>query len=356
MNTLELHSICKSYGQQTALDDISLSVPTGSRTVIVGPSGSGKSTLLRMIAGFELPDSGRLTLNGQTLVDPTHEVPAHQRQIGYVPQDGALFPHMTVAANIGFGLSIRGHEKRERIAQLMDSVALEANMADRWPHELSGGQQQRVALARALAQQPRLMLLDEPFSALDTGLRVAMRKLVARLLQDAGVTTILVTHDQSEALSFADQLAVMREGRLVQSGHPLDLYRYPGDEQTAMFLGDAVVMPARIEAGWAHCDLGRIPVNNHRNNRCAQIMLRPEQLQLVGIVSSAVEVSGCRAVVTERDFSGNTCTLTVELEPLPSADQPGRSLMVRSSGLYAPPTGSAVHVSTIGHAHVLNDT
>ena len=356
MNTLELHSICKSYGQQTALDDISLSVPTGSRTVIVGPSGSGKSTLLRMIAGFELPDSGRLTLNGQTLVDPTHEVPAHQRQIGYVPQDGALFPHMTVAANIGFGLSIRGHEKRERIAQLMDSVALEANMADRWPHELSGGQQQRVALARALAQQPRLMLLDEPFSALDTGLRVAMRKLVARLLQDAGVTTILVTHDQSEALSFADQLAVMREGRLVQSGHPLDLYRYPGDEQTAMFLGDAVVMPARIEAGWAHCDLGRIPVNNHRNNRCAQIMLRPEQLQLVGIVSSAVEVSGCRAVVTERDFSGNTCTLTVELEPFPSADQPGRSLMVRSSGLYAPPTGSAVHVSTIGHAHVLNDT
>ena len=322
MNTLELHSICKSYGAQRALEDISLSVPTGSRTVIVGPSGSGKTTLLRMIAGFEFPDSGRLSLNGQTLVDSTHEVPAHQRQIGYVPQDGALFPHMTVAANIGFGLSIKGHEKRERIAQLMDSVALEANMADRWPHELSGGQQQRVALARALAQQPRLMLLDEPFSALDTGLRAAMRKLVARLLADAGVTTILVTHDQSEALSFADQLAVMREGRLVQSGHPLDLYRYPGDEQTAMFLGDAVVMPARIEAGWAHCDLGRIPVNNHRNNHCAQIMLRPEQLQLVGIVSSAVEAVGCRAVVTERDFSGNTCTLTVELETLPSATSP----------------------------------
>jgi iron(III) transport system ATP-binding protein len=202
-------------------------VPTGSRTVIVGPSGSGKTTLLRMIAGFEFPDSGSLTLNGQTLVDSTHAVPAHQRQIGYVPQDGALFPHMTVAANIGFGLASKGRERQERIAELMDSVALDANMADRWPHELSGGQQQRVALARALAQQPRLMLLDEPFSALDTGLRAAMRKLVARLLADAGVTTILVTHDQSEALSFADQLAVMRNGRLVQSGHPLDLYRYP---------------------------------------------------------------------------------------------------------------------------------
>ncbi|MDQ0122181.1 iron(III) transport system ATP-binding protein [Pseudomonas lini] len=355
MNALELHTICKSYGAQTALENISLSVPAGSRTVIVGPSGSGKTTLLRMIAGFEFPDSGRLLLNGQTLVDSTHEVPAHQRLIGYVPQDGALFPHMTVAANIGFGLSTRSLEKQERIAELMDSVALDASMAGRWPHELSGGQQQRVALARALAQQPRLMLLDEPFSALDTGLRAAMRKLVARLLADTGVTTILVTHDQSEALSFADQLAVMRQGRLVQSGHPLDLYRYPGDEQTALFLGDAVVMPARIEAGWAHCDLGRIPVNNHRNNHCAQIMLRPEQLHLVSIQTSPEEALGCRAVVTERDFSGNTCTLTVELQSHNGAQQPGRSLMVRSSGLYAPPMGSAVHVSMIGHAHVLSE-
>lgn len=354
MNALELHSISKSYGSHRALDNVSLSVPTGSRTVIVGPSGSGKTTLLRMIAGFEFPDTGRLSLNGQTLVDSTHEVPAHQRLIGYVPQDGALFPHMTVAANIGFGLASKGRERQERIAQLMDSVALDARMADRWPHELSGGQQQRVALARALAQQPRLMLLDEPFSALDTGLRAAMRKLVARLLADAGVTTILVTHDQSEALSFADQLAVMRNGRLVQSGHPLDLYRYPEDEETALFLGDAVVMPARIEAGWAHCDLGRIPVNNHRNNSSAQIMLRPEQLQLASVAPNTTEVAGCNAVVTERDFSGNTCTLTVELQSLNAGDAPGRSLLVRSSGLYAPPTGSTVQVSTIGHAHVLS--
>jgi iron(III) transport system ATP-binding protein len=355
MNALELHSICKSYGAQRAVANLSLTVPTGSRTVIVGPSGSGKSTLLRMIAGFEFPDSGRLTLNGQTLVDSTHEVPAHQRQIGYVPQDGALFPHMSVAANIGFGLTVKGVAKQQRIAELMDSVALDSSLGKRWPHELSGGQQQRVALARALAQQPRLMLLDEPFSALDTGLRAAMRKLVARLLADAGVTTLLVTHDQSEALSFADQLAVMREGRLVQSGHPLDLYRYPGDPHTALFLGEAVLMPARIEAGWAHCDLGRIPVNNHRNNPCAQIMLRPEQLQLAGFVPEAVGAAGCRAVVTERDFSGNTCTLTIELQASARADQPGRSLRVRSSGLYAPPTGSAVHVSTIGHAHVLSE-
>ncbi|MET0847009.1 MAG: ABC transporter ATP-binding protein [Pseudomonas sp.] len=355
MNALELDSIYKSYGPHKALENISLSVPSGSRTVIVGPSGSGKSTLLRMIAGFEFPDTGKLSLNGQTLVDDTHEVPAHQRLIGYVPQDGALFPHMTVAANIGFGLAIKGHAKHQRVAELMDSVALDPSMGKRWPHELSGGQQQRVALARALAQQPRLMLLDEPFSALDTGLRGAMRKMVARLLSDAGVTTILVTHDQSEALSFADQLAVMRDGRLVQSGHPLDLYRYPDDEQTALFLGDAVVMPARIEAGWAHCDLGRIPVNNHRNNKSAHIMLRPEQLQLISIQPGPNENAGSRAVVTERDFSGNTCTLTVELQPTVAGDPHGRSLMVRSSGMYAPPAGSTVHVSTIGHAHVLSE-
>jgi iron(III) transport system ATP-binding protein len=348
MNALELISLSKSFGAQQALDDICLSVPTGSRTVIVGPSGSGKTTLLRMIAGFEFPDAGSLMLNGQVLVDSTHAVPAYQRQIGYVPQDGALFPHMTVAANIGFGLALTGSAKTERIAQLMDSVSLDANMANRWPHELSGGQQQRVSLARALAQQPRLMLLDEPFSALDTGLRSAMRKMVARLLEDAGVTTILVTHDQGEALSFADQLAVMRGGRLVQSGHPMDLYRYPHDEQTAHFLGEAVVMPARIESGLAHCDLGPVPVDSNGFIGDAQIMLRPEQLQVGGAV---IGNQGCHAVVTERDFAGNTCTLTVELRSSTSQD-PGRSLLVRSSGMHAPPAGSPVQLSVLGAAHV----
>ena len=353
MSLLELDSVCKSYGAQRVLDDISLVVPSGSRTVIVGPSGSGKSTLLRIIAGFERADSGRLMLQRQTLQDLRLQLAAHRRGIGYVQQDGALFPHLTVAANVGFGLTLKGHEKQQRIEQLMDSVDLDASMADRRPHELSGGQQQRVALARALAQQPRLMLLDEPFSALDSGLRAVMRKRVARLLGDAGITTVLVTHDQSEALSFADQLAVMREGRLVQSGPALNLYRYPADEQIALFLGDAVVMPARIEAGWAHCDLGRIPVNNHRNNPCAQIMLRPEQLQVTSIQPHLAQAAGCRAVVTERDFMGNSFVLTVELDGLAPGGSSRRSLLVRSSSLYAPPTGSAVQVSTIGHAHVL---
>ncbi|NWB84062.1 ABC transporter ATP-binding protein [Pseudomonas gingeri] len=351
MNALEINALYKSFGSQAALEDIHLSITTGSRTAIVGPSGSGKTTLLRMIAGFEFPDAGRITLDGQPLVDAQTQVPAHQRLIGYVPQDGALFPHMTVADNIAFGIVDKA-TRQHRVAELMDSVALEPQMGKRWPHELSGGQQQRVALARALAQRPRLMLLDEPFSALDTGLRASMRKMVARLLSEAGVTTILVTHDQSEALSFADQLAVMRKGRLVQAGHPMDLYLRPDDEDTALFLGDAVILPALIENGWAQCDLGRLAVNDEGRHGQAQIMLRPEQLQLAAQAPGQADGNGSPAVVTECDFGGNTCTLTVELKA-PAADGQKRSLLVRSSGMHAPRVGSQVLVSALGHAHVL---
>ncbi|SEN23521.1 iron(III) transport system ATP-binding protein [Pseudomonas sp. ok272] len=357
MNALELNALHKTFGNVTALDHVNLSVPAGSRTAIVGPSGSGKTTLLRMIAGFEFPDTGSIQLSGQTLVDATTQVPAHQRLIGYVPQDGALFPHMTVAGNIGFGLPGTAASKQQRIAELMEMVALETRMANRWPHELSGGQQQRVALARALAQRPRLMLLDEPFSALDTGLRATLRKRVATLLSEAGITTVLVTHDQAEALSFADQLAVMRQGRLVQAGQPMDLYLRPVDTQTALFLGDAVVMPAQVDGGWATCDLGRIPVNNPDHRGAADIMLRPEQLQVVPDTRDSRHVNGCLGVITDRDFGGNVCTLTVELHPqvcAVSGQTTHRSLLVRSSGLGAPPTGSTVHISTLGDAHVLD--
>ncbi|MCY1409289.1 Fe(3+) ions import ATP-binding protein FbpC 2 [compost metagenome] len=354
MNALELTSLYKAFGRHQALDDICLSVPAGSRTAIVGPSGSGKTTLLRMIAGFEFPDKGSIALNGRTLVNHSTAVPAHQRLIGYVPQDGALFPHMTVAANIGFGLSGTGKEKQLRVAELMAMVALEPQMQRRWPHELSGGQQQRVALARALAQRPRLMLLDEPFSALDTGLRAAMRKTVARLLADAGITTILVTHDQAEALSFADQLAVMRQGRLVQAGRPMDLYLRPRDAETALFLGDAVVIPAWVEDGIATCELGRITVGDSSHRGAAQIMLRPEQIRLSSPAREPLD--GCLGVVTDCDFGGNTCTLTVQLQAPAAAlnGHPGnRSLLVRSTGMNAPLTGSTVHVAAVGHAHVL---
>lgn len=357
MTALELRAICKSYGSVSAVENVDLCVPAGSRTAIVGPSGSGKTTLLRVIAGFEAPDSGSVVLNGKVLADESGAVPAHQRVIGFVPQDGALFPHLTVGANIGFGLAANSPGRAERVMELMNMVALDPSMLNRWPHELSGGQQQRVALARALAQRPPLMLLDEPFSSLDTGLRVATRKAVAKLLSAAGVTTILVTHDQAEALSFADQLAVMRSGRLVQVGGPMDLYLRPRDEATAMFLGDAVVLEARLESGWAHCELGRIPVASNSNSDAVQIMLRPEQLQLTEIPAADVDAQGSFGVITETDFTGSACVMAVRLVGSAAKETTNgeRSpLLVRGRGIQAPPIGATVRITVTGRAHILN--
>ncbi|SCK15325.1 ABC transporter ATP-binding protein [Vogesella sp. LIG4] len=350
MSTLEISQLGKWYAATPAVDAVSLQVAAGSRTAIVGPSGSGKTTLLRMIAGFEFPDAGSIRLDGSILADERGAVPAHQRGIGYVPQDGALFPHLTVADNIGFGLPGRARDKLPRVRELLERVALDQAMLKRWPHELSGGQQQRVALARALAQQPRLMLLDEPFSALDTGLRAEMRKTVSQLLAAAGITTILVTHDQAEALSFAHQLAVMRRGRLVQAGSPAELYRYPADEDTALFLGEAVILPASIEHGRAHCVLGALPTRDTAPTGAARIMLRPEQLQIRPLPAQAAAESGCLGTVTEVDFGGHSSLLGIRLQ---AGDGATPLLQVKYSGLATPQPGSTVQISVDGQAHVL---
>ncbi len=363
MTFLELSGVGKHYGATRALDAIDLAVAAGSRAAIVGPSGSGKTTLLRIIAGFEAPDAGRVVLGGDVLADGANAVPAHRRGIGFVPQDGALFPHLSVEGNIGFGLPRHAPRRAERIAELMGMVALDAALLARRPHELSGGQQQRVALARALAQRPRLMLLDEPFSALDTGLRASTRKAVAQLLGGAGITTILVTHDQSEALSFADQVGVMRAGRLVQSGTPLDLYQRPGDAAIASFLGDAIVLPAQLARGWADCALGRIAVDDGERSGPAHILLRPEQLRLAEVDAAAQggDPSACRGVVVDSDFGGSVSRLSVRLlrdrgaartfgdAAAAALDAP---LSVQSSGLHAPALGAIVTLSVAGHAHV----
>ncbi len=351
MTTLELHGVHKSYGNVAALKGIQLSVPRGSRTAIVGPSGSGKTSLLRIIAGFEAPDAGRVVLQGDMLADGPAIVPAHQRGIGYVPQDGALFPHLSVADNVGFGLDKSAPDRKSRIDELMDMVSLDRAMLQRRPHELSGGQQQRVALARALAQRPKLMLLDEPFSALDTGLRASTRKAVAQLLQDAGVTTILVTHDQAEALSFADQVAVMRGGLLAQVGTPLDLYLRPNDPVTASFLGDAVVLDAALSPGWADCALGRLPTQEHARVGAGQILLRPEQLSVSPLGTVAISAGGaqsCVGTVVEADFCGSVCELIVQLD----TPVTGGRVHVHSAGLEAPTVGARVQVSPRGMAHV----
>ena len=338
---LELSSISKSFAGTRVLENLNLTVAAGSRTAIVGPSGSGKTTLLRILAGFETPDSGRIVMQGRTLFAQGTFIPAHLRGVGYVPQEGALFPHLNVADNIAWGLDGSRQEKSQQVAALMERASLDSQLANHWPHEISGGQQQRVALARALAQRPALMLLDEPFSALDTGLRAATRKATADLLAQAGVASILVTHDQNEALSFASQVAVMRQGRFAQVGTPYEVYSHPVDEETALFLGDALVLPAELRGGRARCAIGEMSTDDPHAVGQGRVMLRPEQL-----VISPCPADGQPLTVRDVDFSGHLSTLTLTM--------PGRSepLIVKtvSQPLWRP--GAAVRIEVVGEARV----
>ncbi|ULN44857.1 ABC transporter ATP-binding protein (plasmid) [Mycolicibacterium crocinum] len=344
--TLQTRSLTKSFKGSTVLHDIDLALAPGTVTAVVGASGCGKTTLLRLIAGFETPDAGSVVIDGREVAAAHRMVPAHQRGVGYVAQDGALFPHLTVGQNIGYGLRgvLRGAAARARVTELLETVSLDGSLADRHPHQLSGGQQQRVALARALARRPTLMLLDEPFSALDTGLRAATRKAVAATLADAGVTTLLVTHDQEEALSLADQVAVMRDGRFTQVGAPLHVYRRPNDRFTAEFLGDCVTLACTVSDGFAYCALGSIPVQPGAQDGPASIVLRPEQLVATAI-SDSEGLSGVGTVVAT-EFLGHDVLLTVD----PAGD--AGPITVRQNSLDPPPVDTKVRIEVRGSGTV----
>src|SRR5438034_7299974 len=235
--SIEVRNVTKRFGAFTALDDISLEIPDGSLTAVLGPSGSGKSTLLRIVAGLERPDSGEVLLAGE---DATRLTP-QRRNVGFVFQHYAAFKHMTVRDNVAFALTIRKRPKqeiRERVDELLELVQL-SGYADRYPHKLSGGQRQRMALARALAAKPRVLLLDEPFGALDARVRAELRDWLRRLHDEVHVTTVIVTHDQEEAMEVADRIAVLNEGRIEQTGKPRDLYEHPANEFVMSFVGPA---------------------------------------------------------------------------------------------------------------------
>ncbi len=344
---LDIRGLAKSFNGHIVLDHIDLDVAAGSTTAVVGASGCGKTTLLRLVAGFETPDAGTITIAGRQVAGPQRSVAPHRRSVGYVAQDGALFPHLTVGQNIAYGLSggARSREVRNRVAELLETVSLDAAFASRRPHQLSGGQQQRVALARALARKPDLMLLDEPFSSLDTGLRAATRKAVSRLLADAGVTTLLVTHDQEEALSIADQIAVMRDGRFTQVGAPQDVYRRPNDRFTAEFLGDCIALPCTVTAGIAECALGRIPVQTSLGDGPATLALRPEQLVATVVSDSEGRESVGTVIATE--FLGHDVLLTID----PDADI--APIIVRQHSLDPPSLDAKVRIEVIGNGVVL---
>lgn len=341
---LELLGISKNYGDQKGAADVSLIAPSGSRTVIVGPSGSGKTTLLRLIAGFEGPDAGTISLDGRPLHGADGSVPPHKRNIAYVAQEGALFPHMSVGDNVGFAIPRQAADKSRRVDELLEQVGLPASFRGRRPHALSGGQQQRVALARALAQRPDLMLLDEPFSALDTGLRETVRTMVGDVLRDTGIASVLVTHDQAEALAFADHLVVMRDGRVADAGPPQRLYGRPADIETARFLGEAIVLPSAIHGGLAKTALGDVPVR-HGDAARADVLVRPEQ---VVVVAQLGDSKGALGRILHRSYRGAQWRLEIDCrdggvsEPF-SVDVPA-SLDLKP--------GDLVRLCVVGEAHV----
>ncbi|MEV5838499.1 ABC transporter ATP-binding protein [Nocardia sp. NPDC052112] len=343
MSRLVVADVSKTFGQHRVLGGISLEVPNGSSTAVVGSSGCGKTTLLRVIAGFEAPDTGSVAIGTETVTRERFSVPPQRRNVGYVAQDGALFPHLTVGQNIAYGLRSgfcglrRG---RNRVNELLEMVSLDPSYADRRPHQLSGGQQQRVALARALARKPRLMLLDEPFSALDAGLRATTRQAVADTLRAAGMTSILVTHDQEEALCFAEQVAVMREGVFTQVGTPEEVYAAPTDLFTAKFLGDCVLLDAVIDGDVAKCALGRIPVQKSAPTGPATIMIRPEQLVAQAVTDSEPK-SG---IVRDVEFRGADVMLTIAL------DGDVDPVRVRRASVAAPTAGQRVRLEVLGNA------
>ena len=283
---VELHDVTKRFGETTAIDGLSYSVPAGRFVTLLGPSGCGKTTLLRLVAGFIRPEAGDILLGGAVI---TH-VPSNQRQVGMVFQNYALFPHMTVEKNVSFGLRMR-HAPPDLIGrrtdEMLDLVGMRP-MRSRYPHQLSGGQQQRVALARALAIQPRVLLLDEPFGALDRKLRLQMQVEVKKIIRHLGITTVFVTHDQEEALTMSDLIAVMNAGRIVQSGGPTEIYDKPEDPFVADFVGGSNFIAAEVMTASAsgltlrHGEaVFRIPLaSDLRPGQSATLVVRPENLRL----------------------------------------------------------------------------
>jgi putative spermidine/putrescine transport system ATP-binding protein len=285
MTGLSLEGLTKRFGNLTAVDHVDLKVAQGTFVCLLGPSGCGKTTLLRMIAGLEEPSEGRIALDGTDIIG----VPAHRRDFGMVFQSLALFPHLNVGGNIAYPLRIRGapaSEQRERTAALLDLVHL-PGFADRPIAKLSGGQRQRVAIARALALSPRLFLLDEPLSALDAKLREAMQVELRQLQERLGITTIVVTHDQREAMTMADLVVVMGDGKVLQAGSPIDIYRKPANAFVASFIGSTNLIPATPGSGGAVVPGGLLPGLALAGD-AATISVRPEDIELAGPAAAAM--------------------------------------------------------------------
>jgi len=342
----------KAYGSVSVLQGLDLRVPAAGVTALLGPSGCGKTTLLRALAGFDRVDAGTIEVAGRLVDGPSTFVPARRRGIGYVPQEGALFPHLSVAANIGFGVPRR--DRHRRTGEMLALIGL-PDFGHRRVGELSGGQQQRVALARALAVEPALVLLDEPFSALDAGLRAQVRGDVLSLLRATGTAALLVTHDQEEALSVADQVAVLAGGRIAQAGTPERLHTAPVDAAVAEFLGAGTLLPAVRRGSTVECALGSLPVSGPGDEpagpppadrrTAGRVLVRSEQVVLgaadAADAAGAADAAARRGRVTERTYYGHDAVVDVELDG-------GSRVRARCDGGAAPHVEDLVSVSVAG--------
>lgn len=331
----------KAYGSTLAVAGADLHVAPGELVALLGPSGSGKTTMLRVIAGFERPDAGEVSIGDRVVAGAGNWEEPEVRRVGMVFQDGALFPHLTVGKNVGFG------EPRDgRVQECLELVGL-ADRADSYPHELSGGERQRIALARALATEPEVVLLDEPFAALDASLRSSLREEVADILRAAGASALLVTHDQQEALSLADQVVIMRDGRVEQAGTPEAVYARPASRWVAEFLGAAEVFEGTAAGGYVDTELGRLAAGTDVSGP-VDVLVRPEALS-VGAPHEPDEGGSClctAARVVDRAYFGHDQLIRLEL---PS----GRQVRSRRSGETSWRRGDEVRVRVDGPVHVL---
>ena len=307
---LEIRNLRRSFDGRAVVDDVSLQIMPGQVTCLLGPSGCGKSTTLRMIAGVEMQDSGTIHVDGKLICDTIFRVPPERREIGLMFQDFALFPHLSVADNVGYGLRGSRASKRARVEELLERVDLK-RFIDGYPHQLSGGEQQRVALARALAPRPRIMLMDEPFSGLDNRLRDGIRDETLSILKEEDTAVLLVTHEPDEAMRMADEIALMRDGKIVQQGAPYNVYTRPIDRAAVSFFSDANVVHAEVTGALAHTAFGRFLAPGFPDGTAVDIVFRPQHVRIdfdragKGPLPTAADGTPARAVVERARFMGN---------------------------------------------------